>query len=114
MTYDQYWYGDVWMVESFREAERLRQERVNREAHLQGMYIYDALLDVAPILHAFARKGTKARPYPNKPYKMEQSKGEKIEQEDEEDREKREEKEALIAKLYMQNMFMAGQNWGKK
>ena len=35
---------------------------------LQGMYIYDAISCLAPILHAFAKKGTKAKPYPDEPY----------------------------------------------
>ena len=34
------------------------------------MYIYDALLRVAPILRAFAKKGTKPEPYPEEPYPL--------------------------------------------
>lgn len=30
---------------------------------LQGMYIYDAISRLSPILRAFAKKGTKAQPY---------------------------------------------------
>lgn len=70
MTYEQYWYGDVWMVEAFREADKLRQQRMNSEAWWQGMYIYDAVGRLAPVLHAFARKGTKPQPYPAKPYEI--------------------------------------------
>lgn len=43
MTWDQYWYGDVWMVEAFREADRLRQERMNEQLWLQGLYVFDAM-----------------------------------------------------------------------
>ncbi len=35
---------------------------------LQGMYIYDAMARIAPILHAFAKKGTKAQPYVEEAY----------------------------------------------
>lgn len=70
MTYEQYWYGDVWMVEAFREAEKLKQQRTNAEAWLQGMYVYDAVSKLAPILHAFAKKGTKPQPYLEKPYEF--------------------------------------------
>ena len=35
---------------------------------LQGMYIYEALCNVAPIMRAFAKKGTKAGEYPERPY----------------------------------------------
>ena len=37
---------------------------------MQGMYIYEALCDVSPVLHAFAKAGTKPRPYPEKPYSI--------------------------------------------
>ena len=32
------------------------------------MYIYEALCDVSPVLHAFAKSGTKPNPYPDRPY----------------------------------------------
>jgi hypothetical protein len=34
------------------------------------MYIYEALCDVAPVFHAFAKKGTKPRPYSEHPYAL--------------------------------------------
>ena len=30
---------------------------------LQGAYVYDAILSASPVLHDFAKKGTKAIPY---------------------------------------------------
>ena len=68
MTEEQYWDRDSSLAKSFREAESLRRERANQEAWLQGMYFYDALARVSPILHAFAKKGTKAQPYVEEPY----------------------------------------------
>lgn len=70
MTYEQYWYNDVWMVEAYREADKLRQQRSNNEAWVQGMYVYDAVARLSPILHAFAKKGTKPQPYTPKPYEF--------------------------------------------
>lgn len=52
----------------YREAEELRNEKLNQQAWLQGRYIYDALNRVSPILHAFAKKGTKAQPYVEQAY----------------------------------------------
>jgi hypothetical protein len=40
----------------------------NQDAWLQGAYIYEALVDVAPYLHAFSKKGTKPTPYRKEPY----------------------------------------------
>ena len=54
MTEEQYWDRDCCLVKFYREAEEIRRERVNQELWLQGMYFYDALARVSPILHAFA------------------------------------------------------------
>ena len=68
MTYDQFWNDDVNLAKYYRQADELRIERKNQELWLQGLYIYEALCDTAPILQAFAKKGTKARPYTEQPY----------------------------------------------
>ena len=68
MTEEQYWDRDCCLVKFYREAEELRKERVNHEAWLQGMYIYDALGRISPILRAFAKKGTKPQPYMEEAY----------------------------------------------
>lgn len=68
MTEEQYWDSDCSLVKYYREAEELRNEKLNQQAWLQGMYFYDALARVSPILHAYAKKGTKAKPYVEEPY----------------------------------------------
>ena len=68
MTYDQYWNDDPTLVKYYRNAAELQKERRNEELWLQGMYIYEALCDVAPVLNANAKKGTKPHPYSEKPY----------------------------------------------
>lgn len=70
MTAEQYWDGDPDLVKYYRKAEEIRTERRNQEFWLQGMYIYEALADVSPILHAFAKKGTRPHPYTDKPYPL--------------------------------------------
>ena len=68
MTYDQYWNDDPTLAKYYRKADEIRKERTNERLWLQGMYIYEALCDVSPILHAYAKKGTKPQPYSEKPY----------------------------------------------
>lgn len=68
MTYDQYWNDDCTLTKYYRKAHEIKNARKNQELWLQGMYIYDALCKVSPILHAFAKSGTKPEPYPTKPY----------------------------------------------
>ena len=70
MTPEQYWDGDSTLVKYYRKAEELRNDKRNQELWLQGMYVYEAICDVAPILHAFAKKGTKPTPYSAKPYPL--------------------------------------------
>ena len=70
MSAEQYWDGDCTLPKYYRQAEELRNEKRNQELWLQGMYIYEAICDVAPILHAFAKKGTKPTPYSAKPYPL--------------------------------------------
>ena len=92
------------MATIYREADKRRMERVNAEAHLMGLYVYEALCDVSPVLHAFAKKGTKPKPFRTEPYGMGQ----------EEKTEKQEEADRLKAEIYMRQMVRAGKNWGKK
>jgi hypothetical protein len=70
MTYDQYWNDDCLLVKYYRKAYDLRRQQRNQELWMQGLYIYEALCDVAPILHAFAKPGTKPIPYTEKPYPL--------------------------------------------
>jgi len=68
MTYEQYWNEDCCLVKYYREAFKLQRERDNERLWLQGMYIYEALCDVSPVLRAFAKKGTKPIEYSTQPY----------------------------------------------
>ena len=68
MTPEQYWEGDPALVKYYRKADEIRLERLNQEKWLQGMYIYEAICDASPILHSFAKKGSKPHPYTDKPY----------------------------------------------
>lgn len=102
MTYEEYWFGDVWLIKLFRESDKLKLKRKNEEAWLQGMYFYEGV-SIA-LGNAFRQKNAPMLAYPAKPYPMFK----------EEQPQKDDEAEALRAKLYMQNMMIAGKNWGKK
>ena len=91
------------MVNIYREADRRRMERTNAEAHLMGMYIYEAFCDVAPVLHAFAKKGTKPIPYRTEPYPMRGEEKTKLESSQEI------ENERLKAQLFFRNWARSAQ-----
>ena len=100
MTFEQYWDGDCTLVKYYRKAEELRNDKRNQELWLQGMYIYDALCDVSPVLHAFAKKGAKPHPYPSKPYAISEK---QIRQE----REEKERKLIEKGKRFMEAMMQS-------
>lgn len=70
MTYEQFWDGDNEIPKMIRKAYEKQQDAKNREFWLQGMYFYEALCDVAPILRAFS-KAKRPSPYAKEPYKLE-------------------------------------------
>lgn len=70
MSYEQFWEQDCDLVKYYRRAAQIKQDLQNQEAWLQGAYFYEALIDAAPILRAFAKKGTKPTPYRESPYEL--------------------------------------------
>ena len=69
MSFAEYWSGDPSLVRYFRKAYLIKQEEINNNAWLQGVYIYDA---VSTALHnALRGKNTKAREYAKQPYNFE-------------------------------------------
>ena len=102
MTEEQFWDSDPYLAKYYRKADELRNERKNQELWLQGMYIYEALCDVSPILHSFAKRGTKPHPYPDKPYAI-------SEKQHKRDVEEQERKTAAKGKMMME-MFMKQHN----
>lgn len=86
MSYDEFWNGDVELAKFYREAEKLRQERHNREAWLQGAYVYEAVCDASPLFHDFAKRGTKPIPYREEPYAFAEKKKRALTREEKSDR----------------------------
>ena len=70
MTCKQYWEGDCRLTRYYRKAHQMKQRMRNQELWLQGAYFYEALVDAAPLFHAFAKKGTKPIPYITEPFAL--------------------------------------------
>lgn len=77
MTYDQFWKDDPTIAKYYLEAYKIKEKREAEKAKWamweQGLYIYEAICDVSPILRAFS-KTTKPLPYPEKPWGLEEDK----------------------------------------
>lgn len=69
MSYEEFWYKDVRLVEYYRKAQELRMRRENEAHWLQGLYIYEALCDASPLFRtSFKKEVVKPVPYAKEPY----------------------------------------------
>lgn len=109
MSAEEYWHGDVMYPRAFREANRLKRNQSNFDAWLQGMYVYEAMCAVAPVMNAFAKKGTRVKPYAEKPYDLYPAK--KTAARKQETPESEEEKQMAQTKAHME-MLMHSINMG--
>ena len=105
MSYDEYWYGDVWRAKDYYKADQLRQERENVNAWWIGQYVHDAV-SVA-VYNIFRKEAQPAAHYPNKPYPITKEETEKQKQEEKTSN-------AVFARAWQANLVMAGANWGKE
>lgn len=102
MSYHDFWYGPAFMTTFYKDAHKLRLRQQDENNWMLGMYVYEAILDCSPILHAFSKKGTKPLPYAEQPYlsdKLSEKTTAEIEQERENER--------LRFILQMNNWFKA-------
>ena len=54
MTYEQYWYGDPWMVRAYAQSYLIRRKIENENAWIQGAYIANAV--TISIANTFGKK----------------------------------------------------------
>lgn len=107
MTYEQYWYGDPWMVRAFYKAHKLRQKQMNESAWVNGLYVAQAI--ASTVGNAFLGEGAEPIEYPEEPFPLYGE--EKVEREKSPEQE---EAEAVWAKAWMMSFVQAGKNWGKR
>lgn len=98
MSYDEFWYGDAYRTKFYSDSHKLKVKQKDEEMWIQGMYIYEALCKVSPILHAFSKKGTKPLPYAEKPYTSSVK-----ESQTKQDKEQEIKNAQLIARIHFEN-----------
>ena len=104
MSYNDFWFGPAFAVQFYRDANKLRIRQQDENNWMIGMYVYEALIDCSPILHAFSKKGTKPLPYAEKPFLMD-----KLRDKTEAEKQQERENERLKAILYFNNWCKATQ-----
>ncbi len=69
MTSEQYWDDDPQLCKAYRRKAEFDKERLNEQLWLQGLYIYEALTDVAQLFNGMVAR-PKLAPYPTEPYPL--------------------------------------------
>lgn len=71
MTTEEYFHGDIELVKAYRKAHDIKLSMQNQMSWLQGRYIYDALVEVAPYFNSL--KPRKPMAYTEEPYPITQA-----------------------------------------
>lgn len=50
MTADEFWNGDYRLATAYRKADEIRLKRQNYMAYLQGLYVYERVGNLSPLL----------------------------------------------------------------
>ena len=106
MTYDQYWRDDVTMPIMFRKTYKIKQEEIKWQIWEEGVYTYEALCKVSPVLHAFAKNGTKPLPFSSEPYGIQKIREEREEKEKIKE-DKKVDNERMRAQIFFNNWYRA-------
>lgn len=85
MSYNEFWYGDPTLVRDYRKAWEIRQHNEEWARWRNGMYFYDALLKVSPVLRAFAKGKVEPGKYPERPYPLTEKEAKEQERQREEE-----------------------------
>lgn len=85
MSYNEFWYGNPSLVCDYRKAWEIKQKNEEYARWRSGMYFYDALLKVAPVLRPFAKGRVEPGKYPDRPFPLTEK--EAKEQEEQRERE---------------------------
>ena len=70
MTYDEFWFGKPERARYYRKAYELKKKQINEQMWLQGMYFFEAICDVAPVLVSMPKKDAKIHEYSVEPYAL--------------------------------------------
>lgn len=65
MTSEEYWDGDNSLPRFYRESYKMKRQEQNQNLWLNGAYIYQAMMAIAPYVKAFSK--TQPKPYMDKP-----------------------------------------------
>lgn len=82
MSSAEYWDGDPLLPRYFRRAFKMKQERENEQAWLNGLYVYDAMMSALTHLDKdkHNHKNYASKPYSFTPEEAEKERQDKVEE----------------------------------
>ena len=99
MTYDEFWLDNPFKVVTYRKAYKIKQNMEDHRMWLQGAYFYESLVNASVLFRDLVKGTVRPKPYPSKPYGLE----EKVKSEDELAEEAANER--LKAKIHFDMLF---------
>lgn len=113
MSRAEYWNGSAELTRVYRKAYEMKRDRKNYELWLQGLYIYEALIDASPLYHDFVKGKPKPIPYSKEPYPMTEK---QIREKEEREERLRIEKQKAMVEAWAKrvNSQIKGNNNGRK
>jgi hypothetical protein len=71
MSFAEYWEGDPSLARYYRKAYRIKQDEINNNAWLQGLYIYDAVSTaIFNAMRGMGKQKPPAKDYAKQPYDL--------------------------------------------
>ena len=109
MSYAEYWEGDPKLARYYRKAYLIKQEEINNNAWLQGMYIYDAVSTALyNALRGLGKSKPPAKDYAKQPYEL------KNRVKSEAEKQKEIEIEQAKAAAWMENFVLMNQSQSQR
>lgn len=99
MSYDEFWLENPYRVVAYRKAHKIKQEMRNHEMWTQGAYFYESLANTSVLFRDLIKGTPKPKPYPSKPYGIEER------EKTEEEKEEAAANERLRAKIHFDMLF---------
>lgn len=72
MSEEQYWDRDCELVKFYKKAHQIKLQQINHQLWWQGLYIYEALCNVSPLLQVMGKGPRRPLPYPKEPHPITQ------------------------------------------
>lgn len=105
MSYEEYWDGENEAPKYYRQTYKLKRQEHNQGLWLNGAYIYQAMIAIAPYVKAFSK--AQPKPYMDKPIPL-------TEEEEKENAHESAKDEALKAAEYMISLTTKAKKKGGK